>query len=74
MWAAAEDSLRLLAGHARKEGSKEVCRIPVEAGHVQERGNWSQTVSELLGEAKQWLSHGQPMYWNDAKIPRSAWM
>lgn len=52
-------------GRARK-----CAEAQLKQGMFKKSGNWSQTVGELLGDTKRWLSHGQPIYWYDAKDPK----
>ncbi len=64
------DPSMLKSFEAAKERARKCAEAQLKQGMFKKGGNWSQTVSELLGEAKQWLSHGQPIYWNDAKDPK----
>jgi Serine dehydrogenase proteinase len=64
------DPSMLKSFEAAKERARRCAEAQLKQGMFKKGGNWSQTVSELLGEAKQWLSHGQPIYWHDAKDPK----
>jgi hypothetical protein len=55
---------------AAKERARKCAEAQLKQGMFKKGGNWSQTVSELLGDTKRWLSHGQPIYWHDAKDPK----
>jgi hypothetical protein len=60
------DPSMLKSFEAAKERARKCAEAQLRQGMFKNGGNYSSTVSKLLGEPDQWLSHGQPIYWSDA--------
>jgi hypothetical protein len=65
------DPAMLKQFEAAKERARKCAEMQLRRGMFRNGGNWSETVSALLGDKHhRWLSHGEPISWNDAKDPR----
>lgn len=53
-----------------KERVRKVAEAHLKQGMFKNGGNWSGTVSELLGDTKRWQSHGEPISRYDAEDSR----
>ena len=53
---------------AVKDRARQCAEDLLKRGMFRERGNWSQTVVELL-DTRRWLSHSQMISWEDAQHP-----